>query len=364
MNSGDLFQPEIEPPEEGPSGAGNIILAIRVTLIRNLLNHCFPAFSKLREKYAVLNIIREAFDRSKILRGYQCFDLSSIKREQRDLFFADYLIDPEAGKKTKGRALLLHPKTGIYKKANSVIINHEDHLKIQCAMEGINISGAYEEVLAVERELEPGLEFAFDRELGYLTADPANLGTALGISLMVHLPALAISPGVSEFINNLNNIGCSIRGYYSESQEVTGNLFLVNSLKSLGRSEEEIVEEMHAICLNILEDEQNARKKLEQNDLLGIKDNIYRSFGLLKYARILSYEEAFELLSLIRLGLDTGIIGSVNGFNFYRLINMISDARIISDYEMSDNIDEDVIDMKRAGIIREKILKKGTDLDV
>ncbi|MCJ7666216.1 MAG: hypothetical protein MUO59_05715, partial [Actinobacteria bacterium] len=137
-----------------------------------------------------------------------------------------------------------------------------------------------------------------------------------------------------------------------------GNLFRISSSKTLGKSEEEIVEEMQAICLNIVEEEKNSRKKLVEKDLLGAKDNVYRSYGLVKYAKILSFEEALELLSILRLGLDLKIIEKTRDFDLFGLINIISDSHIISNFEIEGPASDDDIDLKRAGLIRERVLEE------
>ena len=190
-----------------------------------------------------------------------------------------------------------------------------------------------------------------------MTSNPASLGTALEISLLVHLPALAISPDIADFIKNLSKVGCSVGGYAGKNTEVTGNIFRVSSSRTLGKSEEEIVEEMNAICLNIGDEEEDARRKLIEKDRLGAKDNVYRSYGLLKYAKILSFDEALELLSILRLGLDLGIIDKIRDFDYFEIINMIGDAHVVSGFEMGDKATDDDIDLKRAELIRDRILE-------
>jgi protein arginine kinase len=248
-------------------------------------------------------------------------------------------------------------------KSISILINHEDHLRIQCVYPGANILKAYNEVIALERQFEKDINFAFDNELGYLTTNPANLGTGLKIAITAHLPALSINPGIADFIKNLTRVGCSISGYFGGNTDIIGNLFKIFSRKALGKSEEEIVEEMQAICLNIIDEERNIRNDLLVNDLLGVKDNVYRSYGLLKYAKILSYEESLELLSILRLGLDLKIISEVRDFDFFEIINIVSDSHIILNYEINEDITDDKLDAIRADLIRKRVLR-GKDRDV
>ncbi len=282
---------------------------------------------------------------------------------QRELLFEDYLINPTMGKGLKGKGVLVKTNPAYMGKSVSILINHEDHLRIQCVYPGINIMDAYNEVIFIEKQFENAMSFAFDKEFGYLTTNPADLGTGLKIAITAHLPALSINPGITDFIKNLTRVGCSISGYFGGNIDVIGNLFKIFSIKALGKSEEDIVEEMQAICLNVIDQEKNMRDDLLVNDLLGVEDNVYRSYGLLKYAKILSYEESLELLSILRLGLDLKIISEIKDFDFFELINIASDSHIILNYEINEDITDDQLDAIRADLLRKRVLR-GKDIDV
>lgn len=341
------------------SNKNKIILNTRVRLARNLTDYKFTSICSNQEKNILLKKIKRYVEEIKELRDFRFYSVKSLGKIQRDLLFKDYLITPGMANRMQGKGLFV--KYGQDRgESSAIMINQEDHLRIQGVRPGLNISEAYEEVIEIEKYFEKKLSFAFDRNLGYLTASPINLGTALRVSVIAHLPVLAVSTRIADFVKKLNRVGCLINGYFMGNSEVIGNLFKISNLVTLGKGEEDIVEEMKAICLNIIDDEEIARKKLKESDLLGIKDNIYRSFGLLKYAKILSYEESLELLSIIRLGLDLDIISGVNDFDYFELINKISDSHIILDLEISSSVTDDELDSIRADLIRKKILK-GTD---
>lgn len=345
----------------GKKKSGNnknkIILNTRVRLARNLADNKFASISSREEKNILLKEIKEYVNGIKGFKDYKFFSIKSLGKIQRDLLFRDYMVSSEVASKMQGKGLFIKsgPEQG---ESSMVTINQEDHLRIQSVRRGLNISETYNEVIKIEKYLERKLKFAFDRNLGYLTASPVDLGTALKVSVIAHLPVLAISPKVADFVKKLNQVGCLINGYFVGHSEIIGNLFKISNQVTLGKSEEDIVEEMQAICLNIIDDEEVARRKLKESDPVGIKDNIYRSFGLLKYAKILSYEESLELLSIIRLGLDLDIISDIDDFDYFELINKISDSRIISDLEISDRVTDDELDSIRADLIRKKILKE------
>ena len=344
--------------EVGNLDGNSIILSTRVSLARNLANHKFPSSSTLDERNQIIKTIQDCIEGIDGKFEFHFHRLSRLTRVQRQMILDDYQIDEDFVSKLSGRAILLSPRLSLKVSAISILLCWDDHIMIQVSSQGSCIKEVYATAGKIEKLLESRLSFSFDKEWGYLTANPANLGTALEVSIMTHLPAIAISPEIADFIKNLTKVGCSISGFSGINSEIIGNLFRISSSKTLGKSEEEIVEEMQAICLNIVEEEENSRKKLVKKDLLGAKDNVYRSFGLLKYAKILSFDEALELLSILRLGLDLGIVEKTRDFDLFELINIISDSHVISNFEIDGPVSDDDIDLKRADLIREKVLEE------
>jgi protein arginine kinase len=334
-----------------------IILNTKVKLARNIAGMKFASISGSQGKNALLREIRKYIGDCRGFKNFRFYDIKSIKGLQRNLLIKDYILDPEILRKVSGKGIFLK-NSRTRSVSSAVIINHEDHITIQSIYPALQIYKAYKEVTRIERYFEKGLTFAFDKNLGYLTASPSDIGTALRVTVVAHLPVLAVSSEFADLLKRIGKIGYRVNGYFVKQSEIVGNLFKVFNQVTLGKEEKEMLEEMQAICLSIIEEEQKARKQLKKNDLLGIGDNIYRSFGLLKYAKMLSYEEALELLSIIRLGLDMDLIDGVNDFNFFELAGKISNSRIIVDMEISDKPGDDRIDMIRADMIREKILKE------
>ena len=292
----------------------------------------------------------------KEFKDFSFYKIKDIENSQRDLLFRDYMINTEVSEEMQGEGLFVRNK--LHREGTSaVIINNEDHINIQSVYPGLNIYKAYKKVIKIEKNLEKKFDFAFDKNLGYLTASPFNLGTALRVHVIAHLPVLVLSSEIDDLLKRMDRVGCQVKGYFIEQSDTSGNLFEIFNESTLGRSEEDILEEVKAICLNIVEEEGNAREQLKKKDLLGIEDNVYRSFGLLKYAKILSYEEALELLSIIKLGVDLGIINNLDGFDFFGLADKISSSRIIIDMEIGGKINSDYIDSIRADMIRKKITK-------
>jgi protein arginine kinase len=347
--------------ENKPAGYGpdrdSIVLSSRASISRNIANYKFPSSCKIKESKEIINVIRSCASKTGGLSDFCFLDMAEVEKNQRFIMINDYQIEKDFISKLSGRGILIKPRHSIKENAVAVPLCWDDHIKIQVSGQGEIIRQVYKKAVEIEKLFEARLSFAFDSEWGYLTSNPANLGTALEISFLVHIPALAISSDITDFINRLIKIGCSVRGFDSVDTEITGNILRISSAKTLGKSEEEIVEEMHAICLNIIEEEKNSRRRLVKKDLLGTEDNISRSYGLIKHAKILSFEESVELLSILRLGADLGLIEKVKNFDLFDIINMINDFNISSEFEMGSEATDDDIDQKRAEFIRKAILE-------
>lgn len=335
----------------------NIILTTRARLARNLCSYNFGCINDDQKKNDILNLVKDTASKIKGLKDYRFYTIKGLPKIQRKLLIEKHLMSPEMDQRIKGKGILIKFSPNGFKRTVSIMINEEDHLRIQCVASGLDIQGCYNEVIKVEKKLEKKLSFAFDKDLGYLTACPTNLGTGLRISVIAHLPGLVISSKIADFIKNINKIGCSVRGYFGENSEVIGNLFQISNNVTLGKSENEIVEEMQAICLNIIDEEENAKLKLKADHLVSVEDSVYRSYGMLKYAKMLSYEESLELLSMFKLGMDLNIIKNIKSFDFYELINQIGDSHIMLNLNKNGKATQDQLDLERANLIREKILK-------
>ncbi|MCD4669638.1 MAG: hypothetical protein K8S14_04260, partial [Actinomycetia bacterium] len=270
----------------------SIMLSSRVSISRNLTDYKFPSSSSIKEKNRMIDIVRDCVSKIDQLSDLCFLRMSKISDIQRFVLINDYQVDDDFISKLPGRGILVMPGHATMEDMVAIPLCWDDHIRIQISGPGNSIDKSYRRAVEIEKLFESRLSFSFDKQWGYLTSSPASLGTALEISLMVHLPALAISPEIADFMKNLTRIGCAIGGFSGKDSEVIGNLFRISSSKTLGKSEEEIVEEMHAICLNVIDEEESSRRKLLGKDPLGAKDNVCRSFGLLKYAKILSFEEA------------------------------------------------------------------------
>ena len=186
------------------------------------------------------------------------------------------------------------------------MVNEEDHLRMQSICAGMHLREAYDLLDSIDRELETKLNYAYDGNLGYLTACPTNLGTGMRASAMLHLPALVITDQISQVLQAVGKIGLAVRGLFGEGTESLGDLFQISNQSTLGESEEAIIDRLERVINQVANHERNARLKMIEEDADILTNKIGRAYGLLKHAHLFDSKEAFTHISLIRLGADLG----------------------------------------------------------
>lgn len=278
-----------------------IVLTSRIRLARNITGAPFPGWARKDERIAVLPELRskvEALPEMKDAFSHQLSDLSSV---QKQVLVERHLISREQAARSEGSAIVVNRNQTL-----SVMINEEDHLRLQSICSGLHLREAYELIANVDKELEQMLPYAFDYELGYLTACPTNVGTGLRASAMLHLPGLVISDHIGQVIQAVAKLGLAVRGIFGEGTESLGHLFQISNQSTLGESEEDILDRLERVIQRVREQERNARSKLLEDDPQMLADKISRAYGQLKYAYVIDSKEALTHLSLVRLGSDMG----------------------------------------------------------
>jgi protein arginine kinase len=284
---------------EGPHH--DIVVSSRVRLARNLAGAPFPGWAKKAERAAVLERIRptvEALPEMGDAYSLSCQDLTALEKQ---VLVERHLISREHAAKGVGSAVVMNRRQSL-----SIMINEEDHLRMQSIRSGLQLRAAFRAVNKVDTELESALDFAFDPDLGYLTACPSNVGTGMRVSAMLHVPGLVLSEQINQVIQAVNKIGLAVRGLYGEGTEALGNLFQISNQTTLGEAEEEIVDRLQKVILQVIEHEQNARQNLLQKRSNTLLDHIGRSHGILRHAYSMHSKEALNLLSLAKLACDLG----------------------------------------------------------
>jgi protein arginine kinase len=273
-------------------------------------------------------------------------DLSDVKKNS---LIENHVISPALANKRNEGAFLLSPDG-----KTSVMINEEDHMRIQTIEDGLSLKECWKLSNEVDDIIEESVDYAFDRELGYITACPTNIGTGMRASVMLHLPALSITNQIDKLLYGVSQLGVAVRGVYGEGTKSIGHLYQISNQGTLGASEETLIDKINQIVMQIIDKEKNTREHLMKNNYDDLEDDFCRAYGLLTNARKMTVDEAMKLLSLIKLGSEMGITPMVKGKNIYQLMIWIQPNNISTiDAELSPK-DRD---KKRAEIIRRELLR-------
>lgn len=230
-------------------------------------------------------------------------DLDSLDRKY---LVERYLISRELSESGMERFVAVDPY-----EFRSVMVNEEDHLRLQVLLGGLNLREAWQQVNTLDNEMEKRIHYAFSHIYGYLTACPTNAGTGIRCSVMVHLPALVISQRIKKVLSAVTQIGLTVRGLAGEGSEIAGDLFQISNQWTLGASEEETIDKLERILEQIVENERKAQQDLWSEGRIALEDKVWRAYGVLSHARVVNSKEALELLSHVRLGLDLGLIHGI-----------------------------------------------------
>src|SRR3954464_8137484 len=296
-----------------------IVLSTRIRLARNVSGIPFSQRAKDSDRTAVLERVSEAATANERLSAAVAFHLDQMGRAERQILHERHLVSKElAGleRETRprpGAALLVQDQVG-------VMVNEEDHLRLHGMWSGFDLEDAYAEVEAVDAELGRLVPFAFHPEFGYLTSCPTNAGTGLRASVLIHLPGLVLTKEINKVLQGLSQVGLTFRGLYGEGSEVVGNFFQLSNQTTLGSSEYELLDHLGKMVRQVMDYEEQARQVLLRDAPAIIEDKVWRAYGLLRYARALSFEEAMNLLSGVRLGVGVNLIPEVGMYTLNKLL--------------------------------------------
>lgn len=281
----------------------NVVITTRVRLARNLKNYPFPCKLSAQGREEVIEKVRDAVKNSNsvLADDFSFIKMSEVDPRRSVSLVEKRLVSPEFISDNTGRALLLSSDESL-----SIMINEEDHIRLQVITKGLSLEQAYDTADKLDTLLDENLDFAFDEKLGYLTQCPTNLGTGMRASVMLHLPALEKSRAISRIAGNLSKLGLTIRGAHGEGTEPKGALYQLSNQVTLGISEQAAIENLKNITLQLVAQEEQARERLCQS--MDVQDTIARSMGILKYAKLISHDEALKLLSNVRLGAIAGLL--------------------------------------------------------
>jgi protein arginine kinase len=298
--------------------AGDVVISSRVRLARNLKGFPFPNYAAEPQLAQINEAVLAAVRGEPGFGRLQPIRIEELSANERLTLVEKHLCSPQFIEQPHLRLLLVDPDQTI-----SVMVNEEDHLRLQTITPGNSLDQALDLVNQVDDYLENTLEYCFDECCGYLTACPTNVGTGLRASLMLHLPGLAMVDQIKRVLSSLTHVGINIRGLYGEGTESLGNIYQVSNQVTLGHSEEELTGNLKSICRQVIEQERNVREALFKDSKLQLEDRLCRSLGILTEARLLSGQEALKLLSDVKLAVELGIIPEINKTTLQELMFLI-----------------------------------------
>lgn len=351
MTLKDFMNEAISPwmREEGPDS--DIVLSSRIRLARNFAQRPFPMVADSESLEEVSSFLKKEYDQ-KSFQDHQDFKfilMNELTPVERRTLMEKHLISPHLIKHADTAGTLISQDERV-----SVMINEEDHIRIQLYYPGFQLEKSLEEAFKVDDWLEEKIDYAFDEARGYLTSCPTNVGTGMRASVMIHLPALVLTKQINRMLPAINQLGFVVRGIYGEGSGAVGHIFQISNQITLGKSEDDIVEDLESVVRQLIEHEREARNQLIKQSEIRLENRIYRSYGVLEYSRIIESKEAATCLSDVRLGIDLGIIKNVSQHILNELM-VLTQPGFLQQYAKRV-LSAGERDVLRASLIRERLL--------
>jgi protein arginine kinase len=353
--------PAFEATTEWLRGEGecyDVVLSSRVRLARNLAGMPFAAKSSKKDRLATLETCRNQILRAGLSERMIWVDLHEAPVLDRSMLVERHLISKQHSKGKPGsgaagedpRAVAI----SIPEERLSIMINEEDHLRIQGIRSGLALSAAWRDVDQVDDKLEAGLDYAFSPRFGYLTACPTNVGTGLRMSVMLHLPGLRLTGDIDKVKRAADGMNLAVRGFYGEGSDAVGDLYQLSNQTTLGRTEDRILQDLESqIIPRVVEYERESRRDLVSKRRTVLEDQVWRAWGLLTSARLLTTEEAMQALSLVRLGSLLGILAQADQKLVNQLMLLVQPAHL--QRVVGKELDQEQRRLARAMLVRGRL---------
>lgn len=331
-----------------PGPYDRIVMSSRVRLARNVNGLAFPGWAKKPDRIRALEQIQPAVEALPVMKDAFSGAMDQLEAMDKQILVERHLISREHAAKSAGSGLVLSRDETV-----CVMINEEDHLRMQSLRPGLQIKEAWQAIDQIDTTLAGKLDFAFSQHYGFLTACPTNLGTGIRVSAMLHLPGLVLSEQINPVIQAVNKLGLAVRGLYGEGTEALGNVFQVSNQMTLGEEEREIVERLSKVLAQIIEHEENARGTLVEKKTKMLFNHIGRAYGILSNAHSISSKESMNLLSLLRLGVDLGMFPGIHRSLIDELFIVTQPAHLQKRF--TEKLGAEERDLHRSDMLRERL---------
>jgi len=337
-----------------PGTADGIVVSSRVRVARNLRAYSFPGWLDVDGRMEVWQALLKAVGTLAGGADWMICPMNELSELEKHLLFERHLISREMMERGEGCGVAVCPETGF-----SLMINEEDHVRLQVLDAGLNLASALQRADALDDGLEAQVEYAFSPKWGYLTSCPTNVGTGLRASVMLHLPALVLMQEMRPIINGLGKIGLAVRGLWGENTEAAGHMFQVSNQMTLGATEPAIIAQNEEIVQELVQHEQNDRIRLLEEKNVLLQDHVGRARGILEQAHLLSSKEALNLLSALRLGIELGLISHLQRAVIDELLILTQPAHLQKMF--ASDMEPDERDQARAELVKKRITQQTGD---
>ena len=292
---------------KGSGPESDIVMSSRIRLARNLADFPFIQRCNDIDRATIETVVRERLGGDDRLSKLTFIDVADLETIDRQFLVERQLISREHAEADGARAVAIDEDENL-----SLMVNEEDHLRLQVMRSGLDLHGAWDQINEIDNAIEDHLTYAYHPKLGYLTACPTNVGTGVRVSVLVHLPALVITKHIEKVFRSLQKINLVVRGLYGEGSQAMGDFYQISNQITLGKSEEELIKQVGDVVPSILSYERKARDFLlsgeNQHELF---DKVSRAYGTLQTAKKISSEETLYLLSQVRMGINLGLISDL-----------------------------------------------------
>lgn len=327
----------------------DIVISSRVRLARNLEKYPFSPILSDEQAINLVDEVNQSLQDYQDKEGkYTVCNLNVVNELDKLAMVERHILSPMIAKKKQSTGLVLSEN-----ESTSILINEEDHIRIQSIAGGMNIEKAYKRANHIDDITYEKLKYAFDEKYGYLTACPTNVGTGLCASYMVFLPALGAAGKISRLSDEVSKYGMALRGIYGDASEGVANIYQISNQKTLGSSEADIINNLNGTVAQVIKQERKRREFVLTTNYDQIEDQIFRSYGVLKYAKQISTKDAITLLSQIKFGVDSGIVELSEELNIYSMIMGIQPSNI--QYRLGKAIGSKIRDKIRAEYINDHL---------
>jgi protein arginine kinase len=296
----------LDHPGEWLQGIGpesDVIVSSRVRLARNLAYFRFPSRLSPQERGDLLRQVTSGIAGLKDSADLCYCDLEAGDALERQFLVERQLISQSHAVEEGPRAVFFDRSEKI-----SILINEEDHLRVQATGSGFSLKPLLHAVEDSQRRIEDRFTFAYHPRFGYAASSLKNTGTGLRVSVLIHLPAVAWTRQIDKVLRALQKINCLVRGLYGEGSRASGNFYQLANGATLGTSEERIVEAYNDLILQVVAYEREARTSLVRQAGPKLKDRVARAYDALRASSSLTADQGIDLLSSVRLGIQMGLI--------------------------------------------------------